>query len=365
MTEPTTQEFLDAANWTYAANPPFNQGYLPPPPDGMRVLTANGAPLIALDDGTGFYAAALVTTSNQVIVAFEGTSPDQIVDGTVFGIAQVLADADIYAGTNPPAYAEALAFTKTALADAAQQGIGGGDVFVSGHSLGAGEAEYVASQTSVAGDTFAAPGLPSADLGRFDGADLTDYIQHGDPVANYAVDSGVDRGFLHSTSIVHYGQTNYIGTPSDDRILNLASALIPLGGASTDTGIGLVALAASLYHPATTYYASLGLTPPASSPAYDYGTVLLTLEKIVGASHTASAPSFLGASDISSATYRLLALASTGPEAQAKAGDFLQLQAPAVQSTTPALQLAPAAPVLVAGDSPGHALLALVQSHHA
>lgn len=252
MTAPTTSEFLNAANWTYTRNPNVM-------PADLKPFTVNGQQVTKQITDHGFYAAAFVSPAGQVIVAFEGTSPSSLDTDPTFGIAQLFADAQIYVGQNPAVYSDAAAFTHTVLADAAAQGIAASDVWITGHSLGAAEAEYVSATMGMSGDAFAPPGIPKSDIVPGKGGALTDYVEYGDPVANYAADSGVLGHFLYSQSIVHYGTVQDIGSYYPSATLYLAGQLFGLNDYATVAALGLLAANAAGYHLPTRYAQDLGI----------------------------------------------------------------------------------------------------------
>jgi hypothetical protein len=109
MTRPTTSEFLRASAWTYT------QGSKAAP----NPFLVDGKQMTSLDVGSGFYGAAFLSSSGQVIVAFEGTDLGGLEEKPEFVTAQLLADLMIYRGEKPPAFDDALAFTEAVVAQAA------------------------------------------------------------------------------------------------------------------------------------------------------------------------------------------------------------------------------------------------------
>jgi hypothetical protein len=329
MTGSTDSEYLNAANWTYSANNPSNPpGTAPAPPADLRPLMVNGTQLTGRDESTGFFGAAFLTPANQVIIAFEGTTP--YASDVQFAQAQDAADGNIFAGLNPPVYQTALSFTQTALQDAAHQGIGSANVFVTGHSLGAAEAEYVGSQTGLGGATFAGPGIPLGDIGAHDGSNMVDYIQRGDPIANYAIDSNNEGNFQISQTVRHYGETTYIGSPSDNQPLSFLGGSLGISPDGTLAAVGVLAVVFDVFHPAPTYAQSLGITLSNEDPKDDFGALLNPLEELLGVPAGATAQGFIAAtesdtSNVGSAITYLSALASLGPNASVLT-NYLQQQ---------------------------------------
>jgi hypothetical protein len=144
-------EFLRAAQWTY-----FHDSRSPPSP---FFKDENGVPLKMLDRSAGFYGAAL-KDSDQIIITFEGTDLfGDLRSDPLFVTAQLEADAQIYFGQIPQAFTVALQFAENVLAEADEQHIPRENIYVTGHSLGAAEAEYVAAHLDLGGATFGALAL--------------------------------------------------------------------------------------------------------------------------------------------------------------------------------------------------------------
>lgn len=255
MSEPTTSEFLNAANWTYTRSSRN--------PADLKPLLVNGKQLTMQVTLDGFYGAAFVSPSDQVVIAYEGTSLPDILAGTPFGLAQVAADLGIYFGQTIPAYGDAAAFAHKVITAAARQGITKSNVFIAGHSLGAAETEYVASKVRLSGETFGAPGIPAADVTPNPGQ-LVDYVEHGDPVGNYASQPPVEGRFIWSDAIEHVGTVKYLGSVLDASSLVLAGILFGTGAEATATALGLLALDFVTFHRLVLYAADLGV--PLSNP---------------------------------------------------------------------------------------------------
>ncbi len=258
---PTIAEMIYASESAYSR---VNTGL----PDGLVPFTVFGTPVELEVTAAGFYGRALLNENNDLIIAFEGTAISQIDTKTEFVTAQIVADAMIYLGMVPPAFDIAVDFTGTVMAAAALSGITPDNVFVTGHSLGAGIAMYVGAQLDLAGMTFAAPGIAASAIPDGQPSKLVNYVEYGDPVGNYANNPAVMGPLLYSPDILRYGDAEYLGDPL---------ALLALAGFSDAFGpghstaeqatalAGLVGLAAT-YHPLTTYAGDLGVTLPAGDP---------------------------------------------------------------------------------------------------
>jgi hypothetical protein len=244
-------DFLNAARWTYD-HTSENEPPRPPPP----------APFIFIDDAydrdAGFYGAALGVDgpgqADQIVIAFEGTDPTRatVTTDPIFLAAQLEADALIYLGQIPEAFTDALAFSKEVLEAAEAQGIPRENVFVTGHSLGAAEAEYVAAQLDLGGATFGAPGIHASVIPEGSTPDLVNYVVRGDPFGNYSADPPNRlSNLLYSDDILHFGEVVYIGSPVGGLQLDTANVL--LAPNSTDAeklaGFGLLVDAVKYHHP--------------------------------------------------------------------------------------------------------------------
>jgi hypothetical protein len=209
----------------------------------------------------GFYGAAFLTPSDQVIVAFEGTNLSALQEDPVFVAAQVAADAQIYLGLKPAAYDDALDFTKGVLDAAASRGIEAEEVFLSGHSLGAAQAQYVAAQLGLAGETFAGPGIPAGTIPAGAMSRLVNYVEYGDPLGNYSATPAPAPDYLFNDDILRFGQPTFIGDPLAGIALRAAGDLLGPGSTDEEMLEGALALAALAreYHVLTRYAADLGV----------------------------------------------------------------------------------------------------------
>jgi hypothetical protein len=224
------QDEIDAANAVYAhAVPP-----------GATLLDSTA--LSALDSNSdGFYASAY-EENGVVLIAFEGTQVNQ----SAYGRESVAADIQIFKGEQPAAFNDAILFAQDV-----QSLAGSMPIYVSGHSLGGAEAEAVTmfaanpfDNFSIAGGvTFGAPGLPGY-YGVTGLGNLTDFVDYGDPVGNYAHDGEFGGWALTGN---HFGTVATVGPPADE----LVAAAYLLGQNKTQ---------AFQFHDLTHYAADLGLT---------------------------------------------------------------------------------------------------------
>jgi hypothetical protein len=287
---PTVAQLLDASE---AAD-----GLGTTPGGGLTPFTVKGVPVTHTNDLTGTYAQVWVTPQNQIVIAYQGTTGGtNVLFNPLIAVTQVVADvtgtlADIQGtGANPtPAIeSDALSFAKQVEAEAAAQGYSPNNIFVTGHSLGATQAEYVAQQTGLAGIGFESPGLPTTVAGN--GADslFVNTATYGDWVAYFATDLPGEQPFAPAYvpgggSVPHYGPIVLLGAPSSQYQLTDAAALWGTGpiGDLIFLATGLVEFLE--YHwPGVQAY-SLGVNPEPdvlpgvgddSGPVYDFADLTI------------------------------------------------------------------------------------------
>jgi len=252
-TAPTNEEYISAAE----------AAYLNAPVAGLTpLLGANGQAVVSSTSelGDGFYAEALVDSSGNVIIAYEGTVPGF----STYDIGSLEADYDLLEGEIPKALTDAAAFAQTVEQDVKAEYGSSVSVYVTGHSLGGSEAEYAALQTGLGGVTFAGTGIPGYTGNSSTHSNLTDYVAYGDPVANYSSDTPDDVGFAPSSGMNHVGTVQLVGTPSEGASLQAEAADY---GQSGDPLSVLEALYGVYeYHGLSNYATNLGgLTVPTTA----------------------------------------------------------------------------------------------------
>jgi Ca2+-binding RTX toxin-like protein len=290
---PSVTQYLIASDWAYeqvgSQEPGFPAATPINLPSGYSYLMDDGSPVILYNQDTGFYGAALVASTGQVVITFEGTN--LTTGNQTFTKAQLLDDSLITLGQDAPSYATALAFTKEALSAAATDGYATSDVFVTGHSLGGAEGEFVAATTGLSGATFGAPGIPSADVPATSTSSMVDYVETGDPIGNYAM-GGFEDVLLASPDIVHFGNTSFTGAES------VGGALSDAANALAKAPIGSVAaLLASIryalftpFHFLNSY--SLDLTGQPLSSSDESATALGLGSEVLGEEEAQTIPGF-------------------------------------------------------------------------
>jgi hypothetical protein len=218
---PTVSEFLNAANALYQINAT---------PSGMTRFTSNGKQVTLTDDGNGAVAGVFVTAERQIIISFQGTT-----GGTNFLINPVAAasqlatdvqvvETDDDAGTPPAALTTSLSFAQSVVSMANAQGFTTSNIFVTGHSLGGIESEFVAIETGLGGIAFESTGLSDKPAPGVTGANFVNTVTFGDPVGNFGSDIEADQPtappFVPNGGLApHFGNVVFLGTPSDQTTL--------------------------------------------------------------------------------------------------------------------------------------------------
>jgi len=266
---PTVSEFLNADNVEYLISGT---------PVGMKPFTVAGIPITYTNDMDGTSAKVWITAENQVVIAYQGTDTGtNIITNPGILTPQLIDDLISAAGANSPAEIDALGFARTVVILANWEGYATSNIFVTGHSLGGIEAEYVASQTGLAGIAFAPTGLPAADI-TSSGSNFVNIINYGDPVGSYASDIAGEQPFgpayaAGGGKIPHYGNIVIIGDPADQA--TMSADMAPWGTTlSADAGVLLNwALLLLEHHLPGVYAHDLGVTLSPSAAEVDGGGV--------------------------------------------------------------------------------------------
>ena len=258
-TTPTVAQFLNAATAEYV---------LGGVPAGLTPFTVNGWPVTSTNEITGESAQVWVTPQKQIIIAYQGTTGGtNLLFNPLIAVTQLLTDVQgVLTNTTPAAFVDALQFAKQVQAEAAQQGYAPGSVFVTGHSLGGWEAEYVAQHTGLGGIGFESPGLSSTVPGN--GADslFVNTADYGDPAGFFSSDLPGLQPFsapyvTGGGTKPHYGPIVLLGDPNAQTPLTNVAALWGTGivGDLMFVAVGLGQFFE--YHLPGVQAFSLGVTP--------------------------------------------------------------------------------------------------------
>ncbi len=218
---PTVSEFLNAINCVYLINTV---------PAGMTYFTNNGEPVTLVDEANGAVSYVYVTAEHQVVIAFQGTTGGlNFLWDPIGGAMQLFTDVKIVLndddnGTQPSVFGTSLNFAWQVIALARAKGYGVSDIFVTGHSLGGAEAEYVASQTGLSGIAFEPPGIVFQPAPGVTGANFVCTVTDGDPVPNFASDIHAEQPcappyVAGGGRAPHFGSMAFLGSTSDQTAL--------------------------------------------------------------------------------------------------------------------------------------------------
>ena len=220
---PTVTQFLDAAAAEYV---------LGGVPGGLVPFTVNGVQMTSTNLFSGEAAKAWVTPQQQIIIAYQGTTGGtNLLFNPLMAISQIVTDAQIiFTDTTPWAFTDSLTFAQRVQTQAALQGYDADDLFVTGHSLGGWEAEYVAQQTGLGGIGFESPGINTVVPGNGNGSGFVNVETYGDTAAYLATDLPALQPFFPAYvpgggSKPHYGSLVMIGDPTATNPLVNAAAL--------------------------------------------------------------------------------------------------------------------------------------------
>lgn len=220
---PTVSQFLNAAAGEYV---------LGGTPGDLKPFTVDGKQMQSTNTLSGESAKAWVTPQGQIIVAYQGTTGGtNLLANPVIAISQVITDAQvILTNTTPQAFTDSLDFERQVAAEAANQGYSQDDIFVTGHSLGGWEAEYVAQQTGVGGIGFESPGINTTVPGNGANTGFVNVETYGDTAAYFATDLPALQPFMPpyvpgGGAKPHYGSIVMIGDPDATTALVNAASL--------------------------------------------------------------------------------------------------------------------------------------------
>lgn len=159
-------------------------------------------------DGSGMKAVVFQAGEGSIVIAYMGTTASW---------TQIWADLQLAVGGTPKAYEDALTFAREIAGQYPDN-----TIYVTGHSLGGSEAEYVSWKMGYGGDQFAGTGINGFDNTSATRTPLYDYAVKGDPVANYSTDSGYAIPWLLLSDMDHVGTFKEIGSRWDAAALYTA-----------------------------------------------------------------------------------------------------------------------------------------------
>jgi hypothetical protein len=220
---PTVAQFLNASTAEYG---------LGTTPGGLQPFTVNGFQMKSTKILSGLSATVWVTPQQQIIIAYQGTTGGtNLLFNPLIIVTQLITDLQImFTHTTPRAFHDARTFEQSVQAAAIAQGYSTDDIFLTGHSLGGWEAQYVAQQTGLGGIAFEGPGLNTTVPGNGADSGFVNIATYGDPAAFMSTDLPGLQPFMPAYvpgggSKPHYGAIVLIGDPAAMTPLINASAL--------------------------------------------------------------------------------------------------------------------------------------------
>jgi hypothetical protein len=181
----------------------------------LQPFMVNGQQMQIYDLVDGTLGTAWLTPSKQVVISYEGTlgeTPQGL--NLAFYETQSLNDDEILLGVNgTQGEISSLNFAQQVAAAAAAQGISASNIFVTGHSLGAMYASYVAESTGFGGIAFESGGIPPIAGAQGDGSNFVSVDTYGDATPGYSSTETV-LGTIAPTDQPLYGQVLHIGDPA-------------------------------------------------------------------------------------------------------------------------------------------------------
>ncbi|QNT78306.1 hypothetical protein [Entomobacter blattae] len=289
---PTVAQFLQASA---AVNVPNAL------PASLTPFLYNGKQLAISDAVTGMAAKVWSTPQNQIIIAYQGTAGQGATD-VVHAVNQVLQDVQVVAHRTTLGQQNAVKFAQFVAHEAEARGYNTSNIFVTGHSLGGIEAEYVAQQTGLAGIGFDSTGILPSTTGKGDGSNFINILQYGDPVSSYASDIQGAQPFApdydpNGGIQPHYGKIIMTGDVKNQQDLSVISQ-----GWNNFFEFGKVLTASNYllsgfpkFHAFSRLYEDLNVTPDLSqykidsngqiitNPSTDYGIYNITVNDIFNA----------------------------------------------------------------------------------
>ena len=220
---PTVAQFLNAAGAAYV---------LGGTPGGLKPFVVDGFQMSTTNILSGTVGKAWVTPEGQIIIAYQGTTGgSHLLFNPLIVVSQLIADLQvIFTGTTPWAFHDAYDFAQRVRAEAAEQGYADSDIFVTGHSLGGWQAQYVSQRTGLAGIGFEGPGFNTTVPGN--GADslFVNIATYGSTAPIMATDLPGLQPFMPAFvpgggSKPHYGPIVMIGDPTASTPVYNAAAL--------------------------------------------------------------------------------------------------------------------------------------------
>jgi hypothetical protein len=172
-------------------------------------------------DNDGFAGAEFTDGQGNIIIANEDADlASPFGTATPYQNSSFLAEVQIYNGITPAALRTAVQFAQQVAATDHNARI-----YVTGFGLGGAEAQAQAQALGsrvTGGVTFGAPGLPGHKVAGSEST-LTNFVDYGDPVGNWASDPQSELADLASEGTDHFGGVDLVGNPLAAALPRLAA----------------------------------------------------------------------------------------------------------------------------------------------
>jgi|GEM_PF-4302890 len=232
---PSVQEFLDASSaieGTSVSQKEPAAGDLTP-----YNVPGTNVQLSAFDTGSGMNATVWETPQHKLIIAYSGLNPANLPTD----VGAYVSDESNVAGQVSIGQKSAAAFARVAYYIAKNdpgQHFDQNDIYVTGHSTGAANAEYAAQQTGFGGMSFEGTGIVADPSAPGKGHNFVSVDNYGDFWGSYASDvpGGLDEAVggptYGSHSLDHYGHLDMVGDAHNAQVekstIEAANTIDPL-----------------------------------------------------------------------------------------------------------------------------------------
>lgn len=208
-----------------------------PSDSGLKPYNVPGSnkQLSAYDTATGMNARVFASENDKIIIAFSGFQ----IKNLPTDLGSLVQDEGSVSGMVNEGQKNAAAFCRLIymVARGGKRSIS--DIYVTGHSTGAGEAEYVGWQFGFGGVAFEGTGLPQNSSATGNGTNFISFVNYGDVWGSYASDVSNNPldviGGPKADTLPHYGRLIMAGNETNAEIQRKAlsafksSKYIPLG----------------------------------------------------------------------------------------------------------------------------------------
>jgi hypothetical protein len=223
---------------------------------GLKQLTDDSGQPLVFSTSNGVTGAAFVDGVGNIIAAYH---PMEWYEQSEVNLAtSAILGVPYWAD---PAYADSLTFIGLVEKAASFHAVPQSRIYVTGYSLGALLASFVASQTGLPGMSFGSLGIPGYQAG-VPATNFINFVEGGDPFGQYGTDTAEKASaVVASPHMDHYGTIITLGTAADQASLAPVAAELAghsyaeyMSGSSGITDADFNAVAAQLNAQMDTYH---------------------------------------------------------------------------------------------------------------